>query len=159
MKRSSVLRVVSALALAGGIAAVAQAAGQQASAPGVAVNMVVTVEPKRGKTIPSLEPQDLNVTEKNEKRPITGLTSLAGAPTQLLILVDDSAQTSFDTQLNSLRQFVSSLPASTQVAIGYMSYGMTKFAANFTSDHAAAAKSLRVAMGPGGGDVSPYSSL
>jgi VWFA-related protein len=146
---------VCAVALIGGSAA----AGQQASAPGVSVNMVVTVEGKRGKTTPPLQPQDISVTEKNEKRPITGLTSLAGAPTQLLFLIDDSAQSNFDTQLESLRTFITSLPPSTEVAVGYMSYGMTKFTANFTTDHAAAAKSLRVAMGPGGADVSPYSSL
>ncbi len=87
--------------------------------------------------------------------PLTG----EHAGMQLLILIDDSAGSSFDTQLGSLKQFVNGLPATTEVAIGYMSYGTSRRVANFTRDHAAAANSLRVTLGPGGADVSPYDSL
>jgi hypothetical protein len=40
-----------------------------------------------------------------------------------------------------------------------MQNGIATFTQQFTSDHAAAAKSIRVAMGPGGADVDPYGSL
>jgi hypothetical protein len=128
---------------------------------GVSVNMVVTVEPKRGKAIPPIEQQDLTVSEGKDKRPVTGLLPLQGehADMQLLLLLDDSAGSSIDTEIGTLKQFVTSLPSTTQVGIGYMRNGMAQLTQNFTADHVAAAKAIRVVMGAGGSDVSPYDSL
>lgn len=136
-------------------------AQQQASAPGPSVNMIVTAEAKRGKTIPPLEPQDIQVKQNGKNQPITGLLPLQGdhAGLQLLLLIDDSARSSFDTEIGTLKQFITSLPPSTEVGIGYMRNGMTQMTSNFTGDHAAAAKTIRLALGPGGADVSPYDSL
>jgi hypothetical protein len=133
----------------------------QQQAPGVPVSMVITVEPKRGKTIPPIEQQDLTVSEGKDKRPVTGLQPFQGehADMQLLLLLDDSAGSSMNTEIRTLKQFVTSLPSTTQVAIGYMRNGMTQLTQDFTADHAAAAKTIRVVMGPGGADVSPYDSL
>jgi len=154
-----VIRIATMLGLV--CSTVAPVLARQQSGPGVSVGMVVTVEPKRGKTIPTLEQQDLTVTEGKDKRPINGLVPLHGehATMQLLLLLDDSAGSSIDTELGTLKQFVNSLPQTTQVAVGYMRNGMTALTANFTSDHAAAANAIRVVMGPGGADVSPYDSL
>jgi hypothetical protein len=123
--------------------------------------MVVTVEPKRGKTIPPIEQQDVTVSEGNDKRPVTGLLPLQGehADMQLLLMLDDSASSSIDTEIGTLKQFVTSLPSTTEVGIGYMRNGMTQLTQSFTSDHSAAAKAIRVVMGPAGADVSPYDSL
>ncbi len=131
------------------------------SSSGVPVSMVVTLEPRRGKTIPPIEQQDLSVSQGKDKRPITGFVPLQGehAGMQLLLLLDDSASSSIDTQIDTLRQFVKSLPSTTEVGIGYMRNGMAQLTQNFTADHDAAAKSIRVVMGAGGADVSPYDSL
>jgi hypothetical protein len=133
----------------------------QQRAPGVPVSMVITVEPKRGKTPPSIEQQDVTVSEGNDKRPLTGLLPLQGehADMQLLVLMDDSASSSINTEIVTLKQFVTSLPSTTEVAVGYMRNGMTQFTQGFTADHAAAANAIRVVMGAGGADVSPYDSL
>jgi hypothetical protein len=133
----------------------------QQPAPGVPVSMVVTVEPKRGKTIPAIEQQDLTVSEGKDKRPVTGLVPLKGerAAMQLLILLDDSASSSMNTEIGTLRKFVNSLPSTTEVAVGYMRNGMAQMTKDFTTDHAAAANAIRVVLGPGGSDVSPYDSL
>jgi hypothetical protein len=133
----------------------------QQPAPGLPVSMVVTVEPKRGKTVPAIEEQDLTVSEGNDKRPVTGLVPLQGgqADMQLLLLLDDSASSSINTEIGTLRQFVNSLPSTTGVAVGYMRNGMAQMTKDFTTDHAAAANSIRLVMGPGGADVSPYDSL
>ncbi len=137
-------------------------AQQQGSAPGTPVSMIVTAEARRGKSIPTLEPQDIQV-KQNGKDPasVTGLLPLQGerAGLQLLLLIDDSARSSFDTEISTLKQFVTSLPPSTQIGIGYMRNGMAQITSNFTGDHAAAAKTIRLALGPGGADVSPYDSL
>lgn len=131
----------------------------QRSAPGVPASMVVTLEPKHGKTIPQIDPSDIKVTEANEPRPITGLETLRGGKMQLLLMIDDSARASLDTELQTIKQFVTSLPANIEIAIGYMRNGMTEVVQNFTSDHAAAANNIRVATGTPGSDVSPYDSL
>jgi hypothetical protein len=134
---------------------------RQNNAAGVPVSFIATLEPKRGKTIPAVEQQDVIVKEGREQRAVTGFVPLHGqeGSLQLLLLIDNSARSSFDTEIGTLKQFVNSLPPEAEVAVGYMSNGMTEITANFTRDHAAAAKGIRVVFGPGGADVSPYDSL
>ncbi len=133
----------------------------QPAAPGVPVSIVVTLEPRNGKSIPPIEAQDIAVREGHDKRPVTAFVPLRGerAGMQLALLIDDSARSSLNTEIGALKQFINSLPATTEIAVGYMRNGMTQFTQKFTRDHAAAANSIRVAFGPGGGDVSPYDSL
>jgi hypothetical protein len=153
-----------ALSLTGAVlflSALAPMFAQQGNAPGTPVTMVVTAEAKRGKTVPTLQPEDVQVSVKNKVRPVTGLVPAQGdhAGLQLLLLIDDSARSSLGTEIPTLKQFVTSLPANSEVGIGYMRNGMTQMVSNFTTDHAAAAKTIRLAMGPAGADVSPYDSL
>jgi VWFA-related protein len=129
------------------------------TAPGTPVSVVVTAEPKRGKTIPSLMAEDVSVAQGHDKRPVTSLQPLNGARLQLFLMIDDSAAGSFNTELQTLKNFVTALPSNTEVAIGYMRNGTTQITSDFTQDHAAAAKTIRVAVGPGGADTSPYDSL
>jgi len=126
---------------------------------GTAVSVIVTAEPKRGKTIPPLVAEDLTVKQGRDKRQITALEPLAGTNMQLLLMIDDSAAGSFDTEIKTLKEFVMALPANAEVAIGYMRNGMTEMTCAFTLDHTAAASAIRLALGPGGADVSPYDSL
>lgn len=136
-------------------------AGQGDQVPGVPVSVVVTAEPLHGKETPSLEKDDVAVYQGKDKRRLLSLTPLGqqDRSVQLLLLISDSAQGSFDTEIGILKQFVTSLPASTEIAIGYMRNGTNQMASNFTRDHAEAANSIRVVNGPGGADVSPYDSL
>ena len=127
--------------------------------PGTPVSMVVTAEAKRGRAIPPLMAEDLAVSQGRDKRPVTSLEPLTGAKLQLLLLIDDSAAFSFNTEISTLKNFVTALPSNTEVAVGYMRNGTNQMTSGFTSDHAAAAKSIRVATGPGGADTSPYDSL
>jgi hypothetical protein len=78
---------------------------------------------------------------------------------QLMLLIDNSSQSTFDIQINDIKKWINSLPGNTQIAVAYMQNGMASMAHDFTSDHAAAANSVRVVMGIGGADVSPYDSL
>ncbi len=136
-------------------------AGQDGNTPGVPVSMVVTLEGKNHKEIPPIEPQDIIVSQGKDKRPVTNLipAGQSNKGMQLLMLIDDSARFSFGTEINTLKQFVNSLPANTEIAIGYMRNGTNQMVANFTRDHAAAANSIRLTLGMGGADVSPYDSL
>lgn len=159
MNRSNVFQVIAGVVCLA--VAPAWLFARQDSSSGVPVSIVVTLEPKRSKTVPPIEAQDVVVREGKDKRPVTALQPLDGenANMQLMLLIDDSARASFGTEISTLKHFVNSLPANCEVAIGYMRNGMTEIAANFTRDHAAAANSIRLALGPGGADVSPYDSL
>lgn len=128
---------------------------------GEPVSVTVTLEAKRGKTIAPVEPQDILVREGREKRPVTEFVPLNGPQgrLQLMLLIDDSARSTFDTEIGTLKQFVNALPPEAEVAVAYMRNGMAEVTAPFTRDHAAAASAIRVVLGPGGADVSPYDSL
>ena len=136
-------------------------AAQISSPPATSASLVVTLEPKRGKQIPPVELNDITVSMGKEKSRVTNLAKAGenGANLQLLLLIDDSSGTSFDSQISTLKEFVTALPQSTEVAIGYMRNGTNQMVSPFTRDHAAAAKTIRLVMGPGGADVSPYDSL
>lgn len=158
MKKTTIFWSFSAVCL---MAAAGSLIARQNTDNGVPVSVIVTLEPKRAKTIPPVEQQDIVVHEGREQRPVLGLVPLRDreGSLQLLLLLDDSARSTFDTEISTLKHFVTSLPQGTEVAVGYMRNGMTEFAANFTRDHVAAANAIRVALGPGGADVSPYDSL
>jgi hypothetical protein len=126
--------------------------------PGTPVSVVVTLEPRREKTIPAVEQQDITVYQGKDKRPVTGFVPLRG-PMQLMLLIDDSARSSFNTEISALKNFVNGLQPETEIAIGYMRNGYTQVSQDFTRDHAAAVNAIRLPMGPGGADVSPYDSL
>ena len=132
----------------------------QSSSEGVPTSVVVTLEPKHGKAIPPVEQQDISVKQGKQQRPVNGFESLKGADTQLMLLIDDSARGTFDTEIPTLKQFITSLPPNYDVAVAYMRNGIAQVTQDFTRDHAAAAaKGIRVAVGYGGADVSPFDSL
>src|SRR5208283_1076941 len=66
---------------------------------------------------------------------------------------------SLGIQLPELKRFVESLPATTQVAIGYMRNGSFGLVQGFTADHQKAAGSLRLPLSIPGENGSPYFAL
>jgi hypothetical protein len=158
MRTNRIISIVAALCLAGVAPLFAR---QNADQQGEPVSVTATLEAKRGKSIAPVEPQDILVREGRDKRPVTGFVPLNGPQgrLQLMLLIDDSARSTFDTEIGTLKQFVNALPPEAEVAIAYMRNGMAQITAPFTRDHAAAASAIRVVMGPGGADVSPYDSL
>ncbi len=134
---------------------------RQNNATGEPTSVIVTLEARRGKTIPPVEQTDISVKEGRDQRPVTGFVPMHGqeGALQVMLLIDDSSRGTFDTELNTIKQFVNSLPPEAEIAVGYMRNGMTQVVCNFTRDHASAANAIRVVMGPGGADVSPYDSL
>jgi hypothetical protein len=92
---------------------------------------------------------------------VSGWTPLRGARSglQLVVLLDDSSRGNLGLQLNDIRSFLSGLPPTVQVAIGYMRNGTPNLVQNFTNDHAQAAKALRLPQGIAGGNGSPYFCL
>jgi hypothetical protein len=138
------------------------ALAQQSEADqGVPVQMVVSVEPKHGHALPVITQQDVMVYQGRDRRPVTGWVPAKGdkAALALAILIDDSAGFSLGPQLNDIKAFIRLQPPTTLVAVGYLQNGTVILAHDFTQDHEAAAKSVRLAQGFFGAGGSPYLSL
>lgn len=54
---------------------------------------------------------------------------------ELTILLDDGAGSDLATQLNDIRAFIMSQPATTAIAVGYMRNGTVQFTSRLTNNH------------------------
>jgi hypothetical protein len=133
------------------------------TAKGLTAQLVVTVRPTAGEDRQeNLQVRDLTVSQGNTFLGVDHLQRLTGdaAAMQMFIFLDDSTRSSaLGTHLAELRTFLQALPASTQVAIGYMRNGTFALAQEFTLDHQKAAAALRLPEGIPGGNGSPYFAL
>ena len=123
-------------------------------------DMVVTVLPGSGGTTPNLQASELSVLQDKSPARVLRLERLTGENLQLYILLDDSTRsTSLGTHIQELKSFLESLPAATQVAIGYMRNGTAVLAQPFTADHREAANRIRLPQAVPGENGSPYFAL
>ena len=137
------------------------AAQQPASTTGVPVHLVVTVEARKGEEIPIINREDVMVHEGRDRDPVTEWMPATGehAALELFILLDDGANATLGTQLDDLRKFINAQPDTTIIGVAYMRDGIAQIVQNPTSDHALAAKALRLPLGLRGVNGSPYFSL
>ena len=133
------------------------------NATAIPTQMVITVHSARGGSPPeNLDARDLTVLRGNTRASVVRLQRLVGdlADMQLFVLLDDSTRSSsLGIQLPELKSFLDSLPATTQVAIGYMRNGTFALAQPFTADHQQAASALRLPQAIPGENGSPYFAL
>jgi len=136
-------------------------AAEAPPANGEPAHMLVTVEAVHGNNAPVITRDDVMVYEGRDRDKVTDWVPAQGdhAALELVILLDDGSNISLGTQLEDLRQFILAQPASTKIAVAYMQDGIAKMAQNLTSDHALAAKALRLPLGMRGVNGSPYFSL
>jgi hypothetical protein len=125
--------------------------------------MVVTVLKGAGGSRPdNLAPGEITVLMGKTPAPVVHLQRLAGdlADMQLFVFLDDSTRSgSLGTHISELKTFFNSLPATTQVAVGYMRNGTFALSQDFTADHQKAADALRLPMALPGSNGSPYFAL
>ncbi len=150
---------VAIVALAFGVPPVS--AQQGAPLPGVPAHMVVTVEARHGSDVPVINREDVMVYEGKDRTQVTDWVPSQGsnAGLELFLLIDDASSTDLGSQLADLRRFIDSQPATTAIGVGYMRNGTVAIAQNLTTDHAQAAKALRLPLGDPGASASPYFSL
>jgi hypothetical protein len=101
------------------------------------------------------------VYEGRDRDQVTDWVPLVGdhAGLQLFVLIDDASNSSLDSQLADLKQFMNNQRATTLIGVGYMRDGTVQVAQNLTADHAQAAKALRLPFGDPGISASPYFSV
>jgi hypothetical protein len=126
------------------------------------VHMVITDQALRDDSeVPILRPENVQVQQGKTSLKVDHLIPARGdnAALQLFILIDDTCDTSIGNSLNDLRDFINAQPATTVVGVAYMSDASIQIAQNFTNDHAAVAKAIRLPRGNVSSMDSPYLSL
>jgi hypothetical protein len=128
----------------------------------IQVHMVITDESVRGDSeVPILRPENVQIKQGKTPLKIDHLIPARdeNAALQLFILIDDTCDTGIGNSLNDLRDFINSQPATTVIGVAYMSNASVQIVQNFTADHAAAAKAVRLPRGTLSSMDSPYLSL
>lgn len=157
MKKTGYVFVLVVIALA-----ISMVAAPENPAPtGVPVHMIATVEAQHGSNLPEVYREDVMVYEGRDRDKVTGWVPLQAdqAGLELFILLDDASASGLGSQLEDLRKFILAQPASTRIGVAYMGNGVAQIGQNPTSDHAQAAKALRLPMANAGAGGSPYFSL
>jgi hypothetical protein len=156
--RKSVYIVACILVVA---AFLAVAGAPQAQAPATAsVTTVVTVLGPKFTAPPAISKDDISVYEGKEKREVTGWAPAQGekALLQLAIVIDEASSTDLGNQLSDIKSFIVAQPKTTGVGVFYASNGGVQPASQFSNDHEAVAKTLRLPLGNFGAYSSIYLS-
>jgi hypothetical protein len=137
------------------------ALAQQTAAGGVPVQILVTVEPHHGSSVPVINREDVKVMEGRDRDTVTDWVPAQGdrGALEFYILIDDDSSTIVGSQFDDIRKFINAQPPSTKIGVAYMQNGIARVAQDLTTDHAQAANSLRLPLGPGGANSSPYFAL
>ena len=140
---------------------IAVLAQETPSSTGAPVRMLVTVEARHGSDVPVINREDVMVHQGRDRAKVTDWVPAQGehADLELFVLIDDSSDTSLGSQLEDIRQFILAQPATAKIGLAYMKNGNAVIVQNLTSDHAQAAKGLRLPLGILGASASPYFSL
>jgi hypothetical protein len=121
----------------------------------VPVTTTVTVLGPKFTAPPPLTKQDILVYSRKTKLDVINWVPAQGqrTPLQLAIVIDNSAsQSEVGNQLKDIAGFISLQSRNTSVGVFYAVNVTVQTAANFSANHEAAAKSLRLPFGPRAGD-------
>jgi hypothetical protein len=121
-----------------------------AAASTTRVYMVITNQAQRGTDVPTIQTQDVKVKMGRDFAKVNQVIPARAdnAALQLIILIDDTLDPStVGNNLNDIRDFINAQPESTAIGVAYMSNATISIAQQFTVDHAAAAKAVRLPRG------------
>jgi len=137
----------------------ARIARAQAAVP---VHVVITDAALQGNTTPPrLDMSAVKVKQGKNYLKVTQLVPARGnaATLQLMIMIDDTLDTSIGNHLQELKDFLRAQPPTTVIGVAYMSNATIQLAQNFTQDHNAAINAIRLPRGNLSTMDSPYLSL
>jgi hypothetical protein len=116
--------------------------------------ITVTAIGKKDSAPPAVSKDDVQLVVNKQRKQVAGWDKADGLG--LAILIDDALDTSAASQWNDLKAFIMAQPANTSIAVGYAINSSVQVAQDFTTDHALAAKALRIPRGELGIGSSPY---
>jgi hypothetical protein len=101
------------------------------------------------------------VFEGKERDQVTEWVPAQGnhAGLDFFVMIDDGASFALNTQLEDIKNFISTLPPNAKVGVAYMQNGTARVEQEPTTDHALAAKAVRLPLGYFAAGSSPYFSL
>jgi hypothetical protein len=118
------------------------------------VTFTVTAVGKKDADVSNIPKDDVQLFQGKDRKQIGDWKK--GDSLFLAILIDDSIDTSAGGQWDYLREFIMAQPPATLIMVGYITDNGTRVLQDFTSDHALAAKALRLPIGFGSIGSSPY---
>src|SRR5580658_140812 len=122
-----------------------------------AVVMTITATAKKDAQPPAVTKNDVELYRGKERVQVADFKR--GENLYLAVLIDDSLRSSLANQWSDLRAFLMAQPQTTYIAVAYARNGVAMVAQDFTTDHALAAKALRMPLGSIGAGTSPYLAL
>lgn len=142
---------------ANGPLACAQTGASERTVP---ASIIVSVEARHGKEVPTIYREDVRVFQEHERVRVADWVPLREdqAGLDLFLVIDDATDPGIGVQFDDLKKFIHEQPLTTRIAIGYMHFGYVEVKQQFTTDHARAAKALRLPMASGSVS-SPYLAL
>ena len=152
---NAITRTAGALAVFLGLAS---SATLFADTPGSAASgnstITVTAIGKKNAPPPPVSKGDIQLTANKERKQVAGWEK--GDSLTLAILIDESLDSDVANQWGELREFIMAQSPNTAVAVAYASNSQVNIAQDFTTNHALAAKALRIPLGRPGIGSSPY---
>lgn len=135
-------------------------AQQEPTSGTVPASIIVSVEAKHGKNVPTVYKQDVRALHDKDRLEVTDWNPCQSEQTgvELFVLVDDAINTNIGLQFDDLKKFMQAQPPATAIGVGYARNGTAQVVQNPTRDHAQAAKALRLPTGFGA-TASPYLSV
>jgi VWFA-related protein len=132
-------------------------AQNQGSSGTVQITTVVTALGPKYTAPPPISQSDVSVYSGKEKQNVTAWFPAQGdkANLELAIVIDDSDRIDLGSQINDITSFIKAQPKTCGVGVFYASNGTVQAASQFSTDHEAAAKSVRLPFG----NVAAYSSI
>ncbi len=142
------------LALLTATGARAQDEGAPASA-----QTVVTVLPKGNEAAAPVPQSSLKVEVDGKTVQPSDWHPYGKGEVQLVLLIDNSARTSFGRNLQDLSKFIENLPPNVSADVAYMQNGVAVMSGALSKDHANVAARLHLPGGSPGSNASPYFCL
>lgn len=108
----------------------------------------ISIRVKGVKPEPELQMIDLTVTEDGDPQTVLSIRAIGtNSPLTLAVLIQDDLVSSIGNEIKPLAQFITRLPRSSRVLVGYLRSGSLQVRQKFTTDLEKAAKALRPPVG------------
>src|SRR5215469_15301219 len=133
------------------------ARAQKAPAGSVPITTVVTALGPKYTAPPALSQSDITVYVEKEKQTVDSWIPAQGdkANLELAIVIDDSDRIDLGIQINDITSFIKAQPKTSGVGVFYALNGTVQAASQFSTDHEAVAKTVRMPFG----NIGAYSSI
>ncbi len=142
-----------------GLASCLLTSGLQAQETQPSSQTIVTAVAKGKEATPTIPESALEVKVDGKKVQPLSWQPYGQGEVQLVLLLDNSARTSFGRNIEDLSSFIQTLPPNVSVGVAYMENGAAIFSSPLSKNKADVAKGVHLPGGSPGSNASPYFCL